>query len=288
MAKVRRLDGTYKLMGKDLNTVLAMHEYTQDAIRKKIAYLEYQIEKLGQSNAADGDRVQSLVRRLKRQGFKPSNKIKSYADASSWLYKEISRLLRVGHHASEQSIIALAVLLDDFIRRTIHRYYKDDANRVLFHKQNILSNGELVEAVQRQWDISALLAHRVTDQILRKPFQRKLEELSRIINHNLDVNARLRLLVYIRNSLVHNKGRVSKDLAEYAADKYSFNREITVTDEDVYESAIAIRGFCTYVRNKFDKAYPRQEIAIETSTPQVTENALGESTIEELEVDTGD
>ena len=244
-------------MKKDLSTILAMHEYTQIAIDNKILYLERQMKMLGQDTEAEA--VLALTRRLKRQGFKPPSTLESQQDAVTWLYKEISRLLRIGHHASEQSLIALDVALDDFIRRTIQSYYKEDAGRVLYHKQPILTNAELVEAVQRQRDIGALLAYKVTDQLLRRPFQKKLEELSRILSVDLGVDSRLRLMVYIRNSLVHNKGRVSKDLAEYAPDKYLFNRVLTVTKDDITESAAAIVGFCTYVRNKFDKSYPRQK-----------------------------
>lgn len=181
----------------------------------------------------------------------------------SLLRKVITKALKtqkkVPWLARQQLIISLTSLFEVFVSDTLKGIYSSNIN-TLKSENTTLKDTELIEAIANNNVIDRLIEVKIR-KILYQSFEEWIKYMNCAFGFNFEVPKDISKLFLIRNCLVHNNSKSSKELTtKFKGKKYIFGREIGITEKDYIQFFEAVFDYSTKITMEVIKKYTKSKI----------------------------
>ena len=166
---------------------------------------------------------------------------------------------RVPGLARQQLIISLNSLFEVFIGDTLKTIYHSNIDS-LKSENTTLKDKEIIEAITDNNVIDRLIEAKIR-KVLYGSFEEWIKHMNYTFGFKFKVPKVISEMFLIRNCLVHNSCKVSKELATRARSKrYKLGREIKITEKDYIRFFEAVFDFSTKITLEIIKKYTKSKI----------------------------
>jgi hypothetical protein len=161
----------------------------------------------------------------------------------------------VEYVALEYACIHLCTILEDLVKRIILKYYEEDVMRLKSEKQTI-NNEELVDLLLTGLNIHRALAEKITADSVYG-ITKWTKALNESVGIKFSLSSPVEELFLVRNCLVHNDKKVSKELHTKFQEIYrGINKKIELNIEDYEKFREAVHRFAVFLIKQYSINHP--------------------------------
>jgi len=193
-----------------------------------------------------------VIPKLKSWGL-PDKGYKAIVPGTLRLHKSVPELVR------QQLVVSLTGFFEVFINDTLKEIYLSNPS-TLKSQNKTLNDEDIIEAITNDNIIEKLIEVK-----LRGVMYGNFENWIKYINHNFGFNFRspneISELFQVRNCIVHNDCKVSRELAlKFRTRKYVLEKEINITEKDYKKYFEAIFDYSKKITSDVIKKYSKKKV----------------------------
>lgn len=187
-------------------------------------------------------------------------RIKAQTPTNPASYERSLKLIRgletkVMTTALHQAVTQLCIAYEDFSRKVFLKFYEDDKRR-LHSDAKSLSDGEIIELLESNWNIHRALAEKAVERWTYGSVDKWHQKISEKLDIEIGTDARMKELFLLRNALVHNDGKNTKELNLLNTEKFPILKRYRLSIDIFTEYKNVVHQTATYLQARFDEKYP--------------------------------
>lgn len=156
--------------------------------------------------------------------------------------------------AKDQAIIGLCVILEDYIRRIVLKYYEEDIRRL--SSKEMIKSAYIVDIIVKKGNLHRSLAQNTANSIMYGSLDDWCKFLSTHMKLEFYIPDEVKELFLVRHCIIHNNHRVSDNLHYAFTTKYDPGAVISLELDDIKTFKDNLFSLSLKIAGEFDRKYP--------------------------------